>query len=173
MLSHATYASYTSHASPWCDKCEGVASVRCSCDNDYCERCFQEHLRKRPRHRRGGTRESDSSLAWILGKIASLKDGASRATQFEKDEMAKWFGLHIDKTSIDRVSWVLETPRFTDLTEKSRSYYEKSPKRQYPSIISFVGETGAGKSTLSMPPSPSPLLLSPFLFEHGGTEESG
>jgi hypothetical protein len=69
---------------------------------------------------------------------------------FEKDEDAKWFGL-VEDTSFDLpVCRIVETPRFSEIMESSVHASPQSPKRQYPSFVSFVGETGAGKSSLSI-----------------------
>jgi len=66
-----------------------------------------------------------------------------------KDEGAKWFGLVVEKSGQDRIVRIVETPRFSNLIEDSMHSTSNSPSRQYPGIVSFVGDTGAGKSTLS------------------------
>lgn len=135
-----------------CEKCEELPGVvKCSCDAMFCEKCFTtKHLPRNPKHRRGGTGKTDKAWAWISGTIATLTDSTSRATHFEQDQVTKWFGLHIKKVGADRVTRLVETSRFSRLVEDSMHYNKNSPRRQFPSITSFVGETGAGKSTLSM-----------------------
>ncbi|KAK3936131.1 hypothetical protein QBC46DRAFT_367088 [Diplogelasinospora grovesii] len=133
-----------------CEKCEEMpGDVKCSCGARYCERCFTtKHLARNPKHRRGGTTKTDKAWAWVSGAYATFTDSASRATHFEHEEATKWFGLHIQKVGTDRVTRLVETPRFSRLVEASVYHKTNSPHRQFPSITSFVGETGAGKSTL-------------------------
>jgi len=133
-----------------CEKCDGPAPVKCSCGNWFCEEHFAtSHLKKQPTHRRGGTTKSEKAWAWISGNFAGLSDAASRGTHFQQDEATKWFGLHVERAGHDRVTRLVETPRFAFLVEESMHHHRNSPKRQFPSITSCVGETGAGKSTLS------------------------
>lgn len=73
---------------------------------------------------------------------------ATRSEYFKEDEMAKWFGLYIESSKSGRIARIIETARFTELAEKSATASVNSAKRQFPSITSFVGETGVGKSTL-------------------------
>ena len=138
---------------PTCEKCEELAGVvKCSCGARFCEGCFTaKHLVRNPKHKRGGTHGTEKAWAWISGTISTLTESTSRATFFEQDQVAKWFGLHVQRVNADdRVTRLVETPRFSRLVAASMHHSHDSPRRQFPSIISFVGETGAGKSTLSM-----------------------
>ncbi|KAG0640049.1 hypothetical protein HOY80DRAFT_865708, partial [Tuber brumale] len=54
----------------------------------------------------------------------------------------RWFGIQIDKNRSAQVS--LKSKSFLELASGSG----KDPSSQYPCLVSFVGETGAGKSTL-------------------------
>jgi hypothetical protein len=134
-----------------CEKCDKLpGDIKCSCEARFCQKCFTtNHLARHPKHMQGGTSITDKTWAWISGKVSSLADSTSRATHFEQDEATKWFGLHIQKMGTDRVTRLVETPRFAHLVEQSMHHKENSPRRQFPSIVSCVGETGAGKSTLS------------------------
>jgi hypothetical protein len=129
-----------------CVQCdEPVAIIKCNCRKTYCSPCWDKHLRKRPDHYRVAPSRFNQAVAWIIGG-SSLP-----ATQiFEKDEGAKWFGF-FEKTNVIRstVYQIVETPRFSELMETSARFSPQSPKRQYPSLVSFVGITGDGKSTLS------------------------
>jgi hypothetical protein len=137
-----------------CERCETASGdIHCSCGARFCEACFNnKHLVRNPKHRRGGSSRTDRAWAWISGKALSLSGLNSWAPHFEKDEASKWFGLHIQKTGNDRVTRLVETPRFASLIEASVHHRPDSPRRQFPSITSFIGETGAGKSTPSKPP---------------------
>ncbi|KAF0322510.1 patatin-like serine [Colletotrichum asianum] len=67
---------------------------------------------------------------------------------FKEDEACKWFGLHTVENRSRTVNTIVETKRLSLLMERSMEFFENSPKRQFPSITSFVGETFGGKSTL-------------------------
>ncbi|KAK6511350.1 hypothetical protein TWF481_000270 [Arthrobotrys musiformis] len=73
---------------------------------------------------------------------------SNHSDTFKKDEGAKWFGLVTKARSGGRVSVIVETPRLAKLVESSVHAFEDSPGLQFPSITSFVGFTGAGKSVL-------------------------
>ena len=85
----------------------------------------------------------------ISGAFLGIANSISQATVFKKDETTKWFGLHVEVVRQDRITTIVETPRFSNLMEDSLHFSKISPRRQFPSVTSFVGETGAGKSTLS------------------------
>jgi signal recognition particle GTPase len=86
---------------------------------------------------------------WITGGFSGIPNPFTQKTQFKKDEATKWFGLHVEIVRQDRITTIVETPRFSDLMADSLHFSKTSPRRQFPSVTSFVGETGAGKSTLS------------------------
>ncbi|KAI1634568.1 hypothetical protein F4809DRAFT_665344 [Biscogniauxia mediterranea] len=129
-----------------CEICEETLGVvKCSCSAEFCETCFtNKHIRRHPKHKRG-SRNSEGAWSWISSPFTNLADRTFRAKWFEKDEVTKWFGLHI---SGSREAVLVDTARFLRLTASSASYRQDSPRRQFPSITSFVGETGSGKSTL-------------------------
>jgi hypothetical protein len=133
-----------------CVKCEGSSgAVNCSCDEFYCSNCIEPHLQRRPNHHRVNAR-SAGIWSWVSGMVGGLHaDEASTRNNFIADEGAKWFGLYVEKNAYQRISSIVETPRFRKLAEKS-SFANGVVQRQFPSLVSFVGETGAGKSTLSM-----------------------
>lgn len=92
---------------------------------------------------------TEDGWKWISGKLSGIANSITQATQFKKDEATKWFGLHVKIMHQDRITTIVETPRFANLMEESLHFHKDSPRRQFPSVTSFVGETGAGKSTLS------------------------
>jgi hypothetical protein len=134
-----------------CARCEKRSGdVQCSCGEQFCEPCFTEkHLVRNPNHRRGGSRATKQAWDWICGRLLGVTNSITQATLFKKDETTKWFGLHVEVVGQDRITTIVETPRFSNLMEDSLHFSKISPRRQFPSVTSFVGETGAGKSTLS------------------------
>ncbi|KAF9887744.1 hypothetical protein FE257_009697 [Aspergillus nanangensis] len=130
-----------------CEKCEiRPWEIICSCSGEFCEECFQNiHLVRKPTHRQGGNRRAEDAWNWISGKLANF----TISTQFKNDEGTKWFGLSVNLTKKrDRLTSIVETRRLSDLMTSSIYHQKNGPRRQFPSITSFVGETGAGKSTL-------------------------
>lgn len=132
-----------------CEKCEEVEiEVTCSCGAKFCERCFsRKHLARNPTHRKGGSRKDEDAWNWFTGKFAGVR---GLSDQFKDDEAAKWFGLYTDTRPGKEKGYLVDTPRLRNLMSESLTWYPDSPRRQFPSIASFVGETGAGKSTLGM-----------------------
>jgi len=136
-----------------CEKCdEGLGVVVCSCGAEFCEQCFgARHLRRNPNHRRGGTKKLQAYWNWVSGELAGLTNPLTQASHFKKDESAKWFGIHTETARDGKyITSIVDTERLTNLVETSLHFEDSSPNRQFPSIASFVGETGAGMSTLSM-----------------------
>jgi hypothetical protein len=131
-----------------CEQEPGV--VFCSCEEQFCENCFnKKHLKRKPNHRRGGTHKTETFWDKVTGTISGIAGAVSNSNQFKKDEAAKWFGLHARTEGKHRISTLVETPRFRNLMEDSLHFHKNSPRTQFPSITSFVGFTGAGKSLLS------------------------
>ncbi|KAM0085659.1 hypothetical protein ACKRZS_001983 [Fusarium odoratissimum] len=135
-----------------CAKCEEKpGDVRCSCGERFCEYCFsKKHLPRNQTHKRGGSKKTETKWNKIKGVVSNIASSFSPASHFQRDETTKWFGLHISSPPgrKDRIATLVETTRFSSLLEESLHFHKRSPKRQYPSICSFVGDTGAGKSTL-------------------------
>ena len=137
-----------------CEVCddEVIADVKCSCDIDFCSKHWIKHRKKHPLHKKATPGHMKKAWSWVKVNVQYLTDGLTRASQFQRDESSKWFGLVVESSGKDRITTLVETPRFSNLVEDSVFFSRSSPKRQYPSIVSFVGETGAGKSTLSKCP---------------------
>jgi hypothetical protein len=135
---------------PPCPFCDAPAVVKCDCTNRFCRECFHNQHLTRPRnagHREVLPSKRQGIADWAFGKFRGYAEGIR--SHFQKDEATKWFGLAIEESSGVKITKLVETPRFAELIESSINHSTTSPKRQYPSLISFVGETGAGKSTLS------------------------
>jgi hypothetical protein len=146
MLSHGV--SYDQDVGS-CEICDEPCDIKCNCDMEFCSRHWPKHRAKYKNHRKATDPRLRRLWGWVKGNVEQLTDNIARAAQFQKDEGAKWFGLVVETSGRDRITTIVETPRFSNLVEDSIFYSRKSPKRQFPSITSFVGECGAGKSTLS------------------------
>ncbi|KAF3911199.1 hypothetical protein AA313_de0210078 [Arthrobotrys entomopaga] len=145
MMSLGGSTSNTNRECARCESCPGV--IPCSCGEDFCERCFNaNHLRRNPTHRRKADQIYQQFWTKVTDTLASGINNLSDA--FKRDEEAKWFGLVTKTNEKSRTSVIVETPRLSNLLENSLQVHADSPKIQFPSIVSFVGFTGAGKSVL-------------------------
>ncbi|TGJ70891.1 hypothetical protein EYR41_002905 [Orbilia oligospora] len=145
-----------------CDTCEEPIlgePMGCLCSGVYCEDCFRKHIKQMERKGRGG--EHGQAETWepsvadmIWGKVSKAIAEIDLSTLFIEDEKAKWFG-HRSRTSKQdgepnpiETQYIVETSRLEDLMAQSLNFRPDSPSTQFPSIVSFVGATGAGKSLL-------------------------
>ncbi|KAF3160773.1 hypothetical protein TWF788_002869 [Orbilia oligospora] len=145
-----------------CDTCEKPilgSPVGCLCSGVYCGDCFRKHIDKMERKGRGDDHGQatpwEPSMADIIwGKVSKAIAEIDLSTLFIEDEKAKWFGHwsqmseQDDETNPIKTHYIVETSRLRDLMAQSLNFRPDSPSTQYPSIVSFVGATGAGKSFL-------------------------
>jgi hypothetical protein len=131
----------------WRD-CTRPANVKCICDFFYCDEHWPQHVSAKgpDRHKKDVPLYIKRAWDWVKGNIDAVKDEI--AAQFKRDEQAKWFGLVVERSNAYRITSIVETERFQALMEGSLFSTDTSPKRQFPSIVCFVGETGSGKSTI-------------------------
>ncbi|KAF3292462.1 hypothetical protein TWF132_005518 [Orbilia oligospora] len=148
----------TSGGSSECGKCEELPGVnKCTCGETFCETCFSKHLKRNPDH----DQRRERTLALVLAAAPKSRSQrlweavtspfirGSQSDAFKYDEAAKWFGLitKINENNI-RESELAETLRLTSLLQRSAQAHPEGVGAQFPSIASFVGPTGAGKSVL-------------------------
>jgi len=134
-----------------CPKCEEEpANVKCSCSVSFCAKCWELHKKKNQTHVKAGPSVWDQMWSWAKG--VTITSSKTMGNHLEIDENAKWFGLVVENSGRNRICSIIETSRFADLREESMSLATDHRETQFPSIVSFIGETGAGKSTLSKPP---------------------
>lgn len=138
-----------------CGTCGNAIStlILCSCDGAFCAVCLTKHLKKFNRHYplSENHREAQISRAWATDSLNKClpRSEDSRKKSIEKDGANKWFGLSLHRSGPVPVACIVETRRFSTLMEDSLHCAPGRLRHQYPSIISFVGEAGVGKSTLS------------------------
>lgn len=78
-------------------------------------------------------------LTWLLN--SQLLEENKKSLHL-RDLWSTWFGVPHDQ--VDSPPKLFIWPRMSDLINSAR----RTPVRQYPSLVSFVGDTGSGKSTL-------------------------
>lgn len=111
-----------------------------ACKINYCESCWRAQIP----HRRNmdGHRKIDIAIARIIHNTLDVKlTEQEQAKMHLLDECTSWFGAVKSK----------DGARFRDFGRYAALVAERNSserKRCYPALVSFVGETGAGKSSL-------------------------
>ena len=133
---------------PWiCEGCSSENSLYwCHiCDVTVCDECWPRqaaHSIARRQQTRGNHEQTELVLRDIIHWILRPNTGRDTDGRHAMDYMTKWFGVTIQPGDDGDVS-LQTTPRYREL-----SVGVGVELNQFPSLISFVGETGAGKSTL-------------------------
>jgi len=117
----------------WCSSCKAV----------YCERCWDN---VQPLHKRKPPAEPHEKTELRVAKLIDdiLRPEADLNNQTERhieNISTKWFGVTEDGSGKRMMQ---DFKRFDDLAFNE----ESAAQKQYPCIVTFVGATGAGKSTL-------------------------
>jgi energy-coupling factor transporter ATP-binding protein EcfA2 len=132
-----------------CDDCEKQASLiwNCAyCGMNFCDRCWDQQAQ----HRRGRTgpdglpheKANPSIVRKFKDILTPPQDRLAQQALHREDEDTTWFGLAKDK---DNKPVLQDYGRYTAIMGDSNT---GNYQARYPQIVSFVGQTGAGKSTL-------------------------
>lgn len=115
-----------------------------ACRRVYCSECYDTQLVHEDEDNRSGEHEkTDLDTAnFILSLFGNNHSAEDRERSHVKNIQSKWFGTHIDEQ--ESRSYFHDFGGFSGLLEKSPFMAHQ----QFPSLISFVGDTGTGKSTL-------------------------
>ncbi|KAF3102387.1 hypothetical protein TWF102_004588 [Orbilia oligospora] len=133
--------------------------------------------------RKGRGNEHGQAETWepsvadiIWGKVSKAIAEIDLSTLFIEDEKAKWFGhwsqmsKQDDETNRIETQYIVETSRLRDLMAQSLNFGPDSPSTQFPSIVSFVGASGAGKSLLGWVSHGTPTYRLRYLIHLGETD---
>ncbi|PVI00816.1 hypothetical protein DM02DRAFT_592134 [Periconia macrospinosa] len=143
-----------------CDSCDRTASdvSYCNvCNTNLCEDCWPAQAAHRKRRLAPGNIPHEKTNAVVARKIQRVLDPPSteekRSQLHENDEQKAWFGIERPNNG--------SSPIFQDygryenlLATTEESWHPQFQTTQLgrdsrtPSLVSFVGQTGAGKSTL-------------------------
>jgi hypothetical protein len=109
-----------------------------------CDACWEKQIAHSSRARNPGNhRRTELRLAEVIRSILDPEEASDEQLKlYEENYKTKWFGAFIEQESLT----------FYDFGQYSRlvigmGSMDDMPL-QYPSLSSFVGETGSGKSTL-------------------------
>lgn len=119
----------------WCSGCRWV----------YCDSCYESQALHDPENPSPDIKheQTDLKLAELILSILSPEaDPNEQKSLHDKDTVTKWFGVINNERS--------GKPHFHDFGRFVRlaGGSNMDPDEQFPCLISFVGETGAGKSTV-------------------------
>ncbi|RPA74249.1 hypothetical protein BJ508DRAFT_418731 [Ascobolus immersus RN42] len=134
-----------------CDDCErpGSELAACNvCQQTYCSSCWDRQATHKRRTRGPGGVPHEKTDPVIAQKINQILDPEpleveEQELQHVEDFYTKWFGVVRDDNG--QVMFQ-NSGRFESIMESVRDTNEF--EMRYPSLVSFVGQTGAGKSTL-------------------------
>ncbi|KAF7536915.1 hypothetical protein G7054_g4138 [Neopestalotiopsis clavispora] len=143
-----------------CDDCEKHQKVvyYCNvCKSSFCEACWNtQFVHKRVRDGVPHERTDPAVAQKVHNVLSPPTDGRERERLYKADEATAWFGIERPEDNSPPV--FQDYGRFSDLMgitdplKKQRSFVEQwtpdDRDRRTPSLVSFVGQTGAGKSTL-------------------------
>jgi hypothetical protein len=127
-----------------CDNCDGETDLSwCQlCELTFCNRCWsQQAAHGSKRNKSTSTRvheKTDIKLRNILGQLMRRQSDMVRDQKHRLDGKTLWFG-----TGVDMAANTMSL-NFTDRLSSLGPWSDQ----KVPSVISFMGETGAGKSGL-------------------------
>jgi hypothetical protein len=116
------------------------------CGYIFCLKCWKQSPPHKRQRVQGGIphEKADPRLSKIIEQTleADMDEQTQTRLHFQ-DESTTWFGINSDEDDEDLV--FQDYGRFADLIAEMAS---RKRQRRYPGLVSFVGQTGAGKSTL-------------------------
>jgi energy-coupling factor transporter ATP-binding protein EcfA2 len=138
-----------------CADCEiyGPNRSYCNvCSLSLCVSCWKRNPCHRATHRGIPHERTPISIARKTEAVFNpdIKDEAEREELHCKDVLTSWFGVHREDTARPLLR---DYGRFEGLMASMRQTSENGsshldPSARFPSFVSFVGQTGAGKSSL-------------------------
>jgi energy-coupling factor transporter ATP-binding protein EcfA2 len=129
-----------------CEGCSrhGIQTWHCAlCDTDLCDECWPGERAHRPgKTGPDGLPHEKADLGIVLRLSDILTPPKDAREQHLYDQDSAWFGVERDES---------DAPVFCDYGQYASIIGNSSTgefKTRYPRLVSFIGQTGAGKSTL-------------------------
>ncbi|KAL6861937.1 hypothetical protein J3F83DRAFT_746226 [Trichoderma novae-zelandiae] len=114
------------------------------CDDSFCDKCWSEARPHQPGKVGYDGRQHEKVDEAVIKQLQSIFAGVSNKEQQERHEADKnttWFGVHQDNGQ----SYLEHTSRLVDILQESQ---RGEHDERFPHLVSFVRQTGAGKSTI-------------------------
>ncbi|OCL08909.1 FabD/lysophospholipase-like protein [Glonium stellatum] len=151
MKPHVGIGERNSSHIPVCDDCEGYddsLSYCSQCQATYCQQCWQVPITHRRTPKAGQLVHEKTNLALakkIQNCIQPLRTAEMIEMLHKEDQSTTWFGVARDMTGDAPSVKFWNYQRFEQLIFK---YPPRRRSRLYPGLVSFLGQTGSGKSSL-------------------------
>ncbi|KAF9892309.1 hypothetical protein FE257_002086 [Aspergillus nanangensis] len=116
------------------------------CNCVFCSSCWGKSPPHRNANVRGGIphEKTDPGLARIIEQTLEAEmDDKAQTFSLMKDEDSAWFGTIWDESDLIFQDYGRYAHIMADISDQKRQ-----TRYRYPGLVSFVGQTGAGKSTL-------------------------
>ncbi|KAF8457056.1 hypothetical protein BDZ91DRAFT_509801 [Kalaharituber pfeilii] len=114
-----------------------------NCDSTFCRKCWDEQLVHRKNKKQDGAVHTKLSLEEAVVLDSLRRSDQNTTNSHEIALKSKWFGVTIDSNS-SNVKFDI-TGRYLELSMTNTALNQQ---KNFPALVSFVGETGAGKSSL-------------------------
>ena len=112
------------------------------------ETCWERHLPTDPLMRRKHSPIDPLAEIYVSAVTYSEADEDEQKKNHQRDKRNQWFLVHYSGEQWDDPQpWLAVTDRFRQLCDPQQ-VGNRFGAAQYPSFVSFIGDTGVGKSTL-------------------------
>jgi hypothetical protein len=133
------------------DKIDGLVFCR-KCRNPFHRSCWSQDERHIPSEWVTDPCLTSSCMdvhLWFAFLHSSKAIRANHNEDFLRDRSHRWLGTNEDQTSFEDYPELLLYSALTKLfTNSDPSLSSRLPRKQYPRLVSFFGDTGMGKSTI-------------------------